>query len=230
MSNSMSKREAHSICGSLSKPSKMPGYAYSLPAQQCRLGGLLRHIPRAVCAHCYALRGRYLFPVVRGAMERRLESISDPRWVEAISSLIRRSGETHFRWHDSGDIQSLEHLSKIVAVCKILPGVKFWLPTREYQMVEAYRRMGGQIPPNLCIRYSTHLVDGRPPLRYEMPISTVSSSLDKVPVGAHRCPAAKHGNVCGRCRACWDRQVKIINLPLKWPSPTFRIPGREVGK
>lgn len=95
MSTSMSKREARLICGSLSKPSKMPGYAYSLPAEQCRLGGLLRYVPRAVCAHCYALRGRYLFPVVRRAMAKRLESISDPRWVEAISTLIHRSGETH---------------------------------------------------------------------------------------------------------------------------------------
>jgi hypothetical protein len=42
------------------------------------------------------------------------------------------------------------------------PRVKFWLPTREYQTVEAYRRVGSRIPTNLCIRYSAHLVDGSP--------------------------------------------------------------------
>jgi hypothetical protein len=229
MNTVISEREARSICGSLSKPSKMPGHAYSLPAEQCKLGSFLRHIPRAVCAYCYALRGRYVFPVVRRAMEKRLASISHPQWVEAITTLIRRSGKKHFRWHDSGDIQNLEHLRKIVAVAWKLPRVKFWLPTREYQTIEAYRRIGGMIPSNLCIRYSAHLIDAPPPLRYGLPVSTVSSSKDKAPAGAYRCKAMYQENTCGRCRSCWDPQVKIIDFPLKWPSPFFRNDGMKVG-
>jgi hypothetical protein len=217
--SALTMREATAICGSLSKTSRMPCPGYSLPAVECRLGRFLRQIPGTVCAHCYALRGRYLFPVVRLAMERRFASISDPRWVAAITFLIRRSGERHFRWHDSGDIQGLEHLAKIVAVCKNLSGVKFWLPTREYRVVEAYRRMGGKIPRNLCIRYSAHLVDGRPPLGYGMPVISVSADRSKTPPGAYRCRAAEAGNACGPCRACWDNQIRIIDFPLKWPSP-----------
>src|SRR5713101_9357186 len=159
----LTTKEALAICGSLSNPSKMPGHGYALPAQRCRLGSLLQLIPKTVCHYCYALRGRYLFPVVQRAMEKRFSSLSDPRWVEAVSTLIYQSGDRYFRWHDSGDLQGLEHLRKIVRVCLNLPGVKFWLPTREYQTVEAYRRMGGKIPPNLCIRYSAHLINGRPP-------------------------------------------------------------------
>ena len=76
-----------------------------------------------------------------------------------------------------------------------LPRVKFWLPTREYQTVEAYRRMGGTIPPNLCIRYSAHLVGAAPPLHYGLPVSTVSSHQDNTTLpGTHRCPAALQGN------------------------------------
>jgi hypothetical protein len=215
MSTAMSKREAISICGTLSQPSKMPGYAYSLPAEQCRIGSFLRHIPGAVCAHCYALHGRYVFPVVRRAMEQRLNSISHPQWVEAITALIRRSGEKHFRWHDSGDIQNIEHLRRIVAVALNLPHIRFWLPTREYQTIEAYSRMHEVVPPNLCIRYSTHLIDAPPPLRYGLPVSTVSSSKDKAPAGAYRCRATYRANACGRCRACWDPQVRIVDFPLK---------------
>ncbi|MBZ5722937.1 MAG: hypothetical protein LAO03_21560 [Acidobacteriia bacterium] len=226
----LTTKEALAVCGSLSNPSKMPGHGYALPAQRCRLGSLLELIPKTVCHYCYALRGRYLFPAVKAAMEKRFSSLSDPRWVEAVSTLIYRSGDRHFRWHDSGDIQSLEHLRKIIAVSWKLPRVKFWLPTREYQTIEAYRRMCGIIPPNLCVRYSAHVIDAPPPLQYGLPVSTVSSYPEKAPAGTHRCRAAKHGNVCGRCRACWDRQVKIINFPLKWPSSTFRITGREVGK
>jgi len=224
----MSKKEALAICGSLSRPSKMPGHSYSLPAERCRMGNFLRHIPKAVCSHCYALRGRYIFPAVQRAQEKRLASISDPRWTAAISSLILRSGETHFRWHDSGDIQGLEHFKRIVAVCTNLPHVKFWLPTREYQTVEAYRRTGGQIPPNLCIRYSAHLIDRPAPLQYGMPVSTVSTGQTEAPVSAYHCSAIGKMNKCGRCRACWDRRIRIIDFPLKWPSRRREAGGKDV--
>ena len=207
--------EAVAICGSLSKPSKMPGHAYALPAKNCRIGSLLQQIQRTVCSRCYALRGRYVFPVVREAMEKRLASLSHPRWVEAITTLIRRSGDAYFRWHDSGDIQSLEHLENIIAVARNLPKVKFWLPTREYQTVQAHRRMRGRIPQNLCIRYSAHIVDGSPPFHYGLPVSTVSSDPGHAPDGAHHCPAKKQGNTCGSCRACWNPHVQIVNFPLK---------------
>ncbi len=211
----LTTKAAVAICGSLSNPSKMPGHAYSLPARDCRIGSLLQQMPKAVCSHCYALRGRYVFPVVKKAMERRLASLSHPRWVEAITALIRRSGDAHFRWHDSGDIQSVQHLERIVAVARNLPKVRFWLPTRECQTVEAWRRMGGRLPANLCIRYSANMVDGPPPLRYGLPVSTVSSTPDAASRGAHRCPARAQGNRCGPCRACWDRRVRIVSFPLK---------------
>ncbi len=121
----MSIKEALSICGSLSRPGKMPGRSYALPAQHCRLGSVLKLVPGSVCARCYALRGRYAFPKVRRAMEKRFLALSHPKWVEAITTLICRSGEKHVRWHDSGDLQNLEHLRKIIAVARKLPQVRF---------------------------------------------------------------------------------------------------------
>jgi hypothetical protein len=143
----------------------MPGHGYALPAYRCRLGLFLQQLPKTVCFHCYALRGRYMFPTVKAAMETRFGSLTHPDWIDAVTTLIYRSKDRYFRWHDSGDLQSIEHLRNIMAVCRNLPRIKFWLPTREYQTVEAYRRRGGRIPPNLCIRYSAHLVDGPPPVR-----------------------------------------------------------------
>ena len=211
----LTTNEAIAICGSLSNPSKMPGHGYGLPAHHCRIGSLLQLVPKSVCHHCYAMRGRYLFPVVRAAMERRYASLSDPRWVEAVSTLIHRSGDRHFRWHDSGDLRDLEHLRNIVQVSLNLPRVKFWLPTREYQTVEAYRRMGERIPRNLCIRYSAHLVDGLPPVRYGLPASGVHSRRSAVPEAAHVCPAPRQDMKCGNCRACWDPSVRIVSFHLK---------------
>jgi len=213
---SLKVKEALAICGSLSNPGKMPCHGYALPAQRCRLGSFLQQLPKAVCHYCYALRGRYVFRKVQAAMERRIESLADPRWVDAITTLIHRSRDRYFRWHDSGDLQGLEHLQKIIQVCKNLPRVKFWLPTREYQTVEAYRRLGGRIPSNLCIRLSAHLIDGKLPLAYGLPMSTVSTQDAGTRSNTRICPAPRQNNQCGNCRACWDPSVNIVSYHLKY--------------
>ena len=71
----MLKKELEKIVGGLSKPSKMPGPAYNLPASKCITGAKLVKIPGSVCAGCYALKGRYRFSNVRMALARRLESL-----------------------------------------------------------------------------------------------------------------------------------------------------------
>lgn len=114
----MSVAEALAISGGLSAPGKMSGHAYSLPAES-----VLQHLPRSVCARCYALRGRYRFSRVGRALRLRLRAISNPRWVDAVATLIARSGEKYFRWHDAGDLQGAWHLRKIIAVCRRLPRV-----------------------------------------------------------------------------------------------------------
>lgn len=212
----MTRSEALAICGHLSDPGKMPGHGYALPASNCQLGSFLRHIRGTVCFYCYARRGRYAYPVVKNAMQKRFLSIFHPRWTEAISTLIRCSGDRYFRWHDSGDLQGPVHLRNIIAVCRNLPNVRFWLPTREYQTVEAYRKVGGEVPLNLCIRYSAHFVDGPPRLKYGLPTSTISLAENRAMRCAYRCPALHQGSPCNTCRACWDRSVRIVDYPLKW--------------
>src|SRR5206468_10075169 len=115
---SLTKKEAVAICGSLSNPSKMPGHGYALPAYRCRIGSLLQLIPKAICHYCYALRGRYLFPRVKAAMEKRFSSLSDPRWADAISTLIYRSGDRYFRWHDSDGRDQNPHAIAVVEGCQ----------------------------------------------------------------------------------------------------------------
>ena len=53
------------IGGSLSKPSKMPGWSIGLPAKECKTGGKLQAVPGSVCYDCYALKGCYVFKVVQ---------------------------------------------------------------------------------------------------------------------------------------------------------------------
>src|SRR3954465_7511750 len=118
---------AAEITGGLSNPSKMPGHGYSLPAKECKTGAKLAKIPGTTCHNCYALKGRYSFPNVQNALYRRLESLKDPKWVEAMVTQIKSSEDKYFRWHDSGDLQSVEHLQLITQVCLQTPKVKHWL-------------------------------------------------------------------------------------------------------
>jgi hypothetical protein len=60
----MNKEQRKLITGGLSRPSKMPGYAYNLPAIHCKTGSKLAAIPGTTCHGCYALKGRYRFPNV----------------------------------------------------------------------------------------------------------------------------------------------------------------------
>ena len=196
----MLKKEARQITGGLSKPSKMPGPAHNLPAWNCITGQKLVNIPGSVCSGCYAMKNRYRFTNVREAMDRRLQALEHPRWVEAMTTLI--SGEAWFRWHDSGDIQSLKHLENIFEVCKRTPDTQHWMPTREAQFLKDIDP--DKVPPNLIIRMSSHMINQGPVKQWPW-TSTVSSQDSE-----RTCPAPEQGNSCQDCRACWDRSVPNV--------------------
>ena len=96
----MKTSEALKITGSLSKPSKMPGWAYGLPAKECKTGGKLQKVPGSVCYDCYALKGCYVFKVVQDAQYFRLKAIRHPLWTGAMAKIINSKKSKFFRWHD----------------------------------------------------------------------------------------------------------------------------------
>ena len=82
----MNIKQSKKIIISLSKPAKMPGYAYGLPAWECKTGAKLVKVPGSVCAGCYALKGNYArYPEIKKSQYKRLASISKPEWVEAMA-------------------------------------------------------------------------------------------------------------------------------------------------
>lgn len=197
-----------SITGSLSKPSKMPGRGYGLPAlTSCRTGSILAQVEGTTCSHCYACRGNYRFPAVKAAQQRRLEALDHPRWEESMIKLIGRLKEPYFRWHDSGDLQSVEHLMKLDYIARALPRMQFWLPTHERGIVNEYQDTFGPVSKNLVIRLSSAKIDVRPP---KTGLCTSSVHRHAEPFG-YACPASKQDNSCGDCRACWDPSVKNVS-------------------
>ena len=200
----MLKKEATKITGGLSAPGKMPEGSYNLPARACQTGAKLRQIPDTPCYGCYAFKGRYNFPNVKDALTRRLESITDPQWVQAMAVLIK--GKKHFRWHDSGDLQSVDHLKKIFEVCNLTPDTQHWLPTQERQYLPL---PGSKIPKNLIIRLSNAKNDTKPGRAWDHWSTVVTT-----PRPGHVCPAPDQGNVCGSCRACWSKDVKEVQYKI----------------
>ena len=194
----MNTKEAWALVGGLSKPSKMPGWAIGIPAKECKTGSKLRLIPNSVCSECYALKNCYMFKVVQEAQYKRLKAIAHPQWVEAMATLINSKTPDVFRWHDSGDVQDLDHLNKIFEVCKLTPNKRHWMPTREAWIKDHMEAA----PANLVVRFSSPMVD-QGPVKSWANTSTVSTK-------SRTCPAPDNNNECGSCRACWDPLVKNI--------------------
>ena len=194
----MNTKEAWQLVGGLSKPSKMPGWAIGIPAKECKTGKKLRQIKNSVCEGCYALKGCYVFKVVQEAQYKRLEAIQHPDWVLAMATLINSKKPDVFRWHDSGDVQDVDHLEKIFEVCRLTPEKRHWMPTREAWIKDHMHKA----PANLVVRFSSPMVD-QGPVKSWANTSTVSTK-------SRTCPAPDNNNECGSCRACWDPLVKNI--------------------
>jgi hypothetical protein len=218
----MNIKEAIAITGSdLGEPSKMPGYSFGLPARACKTGSRLQGVVGSTCSDCYAMKGNYIFPSVQQSEYNRLKGIDHPQWIEAMTVLIQRKMTApdrdgrYFRWHDSGDLQSVQHLENIAEIARRLPKVKFWLPTREYQIVREWFASGAIKPTNLNIRLSGHMVDGPLPTKlaaqYGLTVSGVHSDHDQTYGGAIECKAYTRGNDCGSCRACWKQSVPAVS-------------------
>jgi hypothetical protein len=202
-------KQAEAVCHTLSKPSKMPCHGYSTPASRCITGGKLQKIKDTICSICYALKGRYVFPNVIDAMEKRFDSLFNSAWEDAIVYLIgKREKSGFFRWHDSGDLQGAWHLQKIVNVANRLPQIKFWLPTREISIVGDYIRAGNKIPDNLTIRLSAYMLDGLPPIPAAKRLGLVVSGASDT---NFNCPASLQDGNCGTCRNCWNKDVFQVN-------------------
>lgn len=207
----MNLAKAKAIVHSLGKPSKMPGYAWGIPAERCVTGRHLRKIPGSVCYHCYAFKGRYTFNAAQRALHLRLKGLGHPEWVDAMVYLlgtkrVRQHG--YFRWFDSGDLQSQAHLGKICEVVRRTPWLKHWMPTREYAFVRKYIEAGGVIPKNLTLRLSAALIDGAPPSHWKWTSGVRGKTGKKV---RRECPSHQQNNKCGDCRACWDKRVPHIS-------------------
>jgi hypothetical protein len=193
---------AKSIAGSLGSPSKMPGLSWGISPKLCKVGQALAKISGSTCEKCYAMRDNYTYPSVQTAHDRRAAGLDSVSWRDAMIYLIRRTGETWFRWFDAGDLQSFQHLLDIVAIAEALPAVNFWLPTREKKLVIQYEKTFGNFPKNLCVRLSAAMIDA--------PAPAYSGNTSTVTTTTYTCAAPDQDGKCRDCRDCWNTEIKNV--------------------
>lgn len=211
----LNKTQAHEIHGGLTQTTKMPCKSYSLPTIACRTGFKMREIIGSICADCYAEKGNYkkYQNNIEPVQHARLVSITDALWVDAI--VVSIGADKYFRWHDSGDIQNIEHLEKIAAVARATPNCQHWLPTREYGIVSAFTAQF-DIPKNLIIRLSAMFTDKGvvvPASLKGIAGIAVSNVHSVKPIGT-ACSAPQQNGECRECRACWNRKVAAVSYSI----------------
>jgi len=203
---------------SLSRPGKMETFGYSTSALDCKQGGKLHEIKGTVCEHCYARKGRYIFNSCQKCLNARMDKIkNEPYWADAMIYIINHKkikGKLidKFRWHDSGDLQSMEHFRKIIEIARKTPKVKHWLPTKEVKLMQAFIKTGEKLPSNLNVRVSGFMVNGKPIKLKGMTTSVVITKdmLGKTP--GFDCPVyaeSDHGSKCGSCDMCYKSKRRI---------------------
>lgn len=205
----LKKAEAKAVCGSLTSTSKMPCKSYSLPTEACQTGYKMAQIKGSVCHSCYANKGFYRAyeATIKPSQFARLDSLSNPHWVDGMVALI--GSDSFFRWHDSGDLQSVQHLEKIARVAELTPKTRHWLPTREFSFVKQFIAKNGALPSNLMVRLSAMYPDKPvkiPASLQNVPNITASNVHTVAPMGTE-CIAPKQNGACGDCRKCWTSEV-----------------------
>ncbi len=133
----------------LSYTSKMRCYSWDLPAR------LSCPVQSEVCAKCYGVRGNFLF---KESAFIRIENLKGLRakggldlWKNWFKYELLNRGVQYFRFHSTGDLYSIDYYTTILAVCKELPKVSFWIPTHNYKVVA--ERLN--IPRNVCVSLSS---------------------------------------------------------------------------
>jgi hypothetical protein len=216
----------------LTVTSKMPCHSFSLPAvRSCPMAWFGKNgICGESKEHttCYATKGGYkMYPAVALAQEARyqwtirasLDPIAGDEWVDTMIAAVRSETnrqrnayqkehgnldafQAYFRVHDSGDLFSPSYTQLWVRVCKALPDVKFWFPTRMWRTKNEHMKAALLLlnsMPHVSVRPSALRFDDAAPAIEGLAAGTTASE------DGFNCPASLQKNACGDCRMCWTK-------------------------
>ena len=167
-----------------------------------------------VCEGCYAKKGTYRFPSVKGVREFNREDYKTHDWVDRM--IVEVNKFDYFRWFDSGDVESVTLAAKIKMVIEQTPYVRHWLPTRSDKIKTIGSVLGGIHPlKNAVLRPSADNIgfkderDGV--VSYVIRESDITEAFAR---GVVVCPVTAPGSTqksCDDCTVCYtDASVAYL--------------------
>ena len=117
--------------------------------------------------------------------------------------------DRYFRWFDSGDMYSLKLAEKMYEICKATTWCNHWIPTRMHKF-KKFRDVIDRLNAldNVVVRLSSDGINGEIIQEAEYS-STIIPFIDSLTV-ATVCNAPLQEGKCKKCRACWDKSIKVI--------------------
>jgi Gene product 88 len=133
------------------------------------------------------------------------------QFIAAMFRAIRDARCRYFRVHDSGDMFSAIYAECWLEICRRMPEVRFWIPTRAWQaptgplpvfdpLLAILRKLATL--PNVTVRPSALNFGDHAPVVARLHAGSTAAMPDAL--RAYQCPAHLQGNRCGDCRVCWE--------------------------
>lgn len=209
--DTLSKKGPH-----MSSPSKMPCYSFDLSV---KLSGCAARCIYGILKVCYDITNFHTMDwnIARNNLLKRNHNLLESKnFTPVMINELLEDGDRWFRFFSAGDFPNIEAMHKIMDVCRSIDidTKKFWIPTSREDILVEYLETGNTIPENVCIRYSSPVIDD--PTMPQLPCITElfekhgicysATTLDKEKA---TCAASITHSSCGRCRDCWDKTNKL---------------------
>ena len=195
----------------LSRAGKMPCRSWSLQALETCPGSIGNDGELVdACKGCYATTGNYRFPNVNAPRDHNKTDWKRSEWVTDMVQEL--DNDRYFRWFDSGDVYDIRLARKILEVMKLTPWCNHWLPTRMYKF-EKFSSVFKEMEklPNVVLRFSSDSVSGETVKGRNT--STIIPTSQDARASMTICEAYQREGKCGTCRACWDKDIRVIAYP-----------------
>lgn len=177
---------------------------------------------------CYAIKMlKYRHnSIVKAWGENTLLLRNRPKQVKTdIINYINKKGVKYFRFHTSGELESVEQIKIYKEICESCPDCNFYIYTKAFGLLLYYFRNGGTLPKNFVINLSEwkgnidkfyKYNDVEDNIKELFESMNVFSYDDNTPeclaakVVMPHCPAVNEkgkdtGVTCDKCRRCMTR-------------------------
>jgi hypothetical protein len=204
----------------------MACWSFSLPAGKEGACPLAVTGKDTICGGCYAMINRYNIPNVLTAqwvrylwLKERISKREIPEAVYEMTTAIKiHTNNNYFRFFDSGDFFHQDMIKICYHICKLLPEIKFWFPTRIwYTDNKTWQLWLHNLAAlkNVSVRPSAIKFNDKPPriIGLNKGTTVILSKKDK-PKGVSICPKTLNGGNChdNHCRSCWHHSKEIAYL------------------